>query len=277
MTSPQMRMRKMRKMPATRARWQRKGIVPAAAILFFVAAAASSGVLQAQEQSASKPSQQEQEQKDKNEIDRRRGPAQSIVHESREAAGEEADETAVFKQSTSVRMIAKWTGLNLQYAYWLCVLINFAVIGGVILWAAKKYLPGAFRDRTAAIQKAMQEAQKASEEARRKLADIESRLAKLDTEIANMRASAEKEAAGEEARIQAAAEEDARKIVQSAEQEIAAAIKTARRELTAYAADLAVGLAQKQIHVDAATDQSLIQSFAGQLNAAPEAPGKGGR
>jgi hypothetical protein len=32
--------------------------------------------------------------------------------------------------------------------------------------------------------------------------------------------------------------------------------------LTAYAADLAVGLAKKQIHVDAATDQALVRGFA---------------
>src|SRR6202021_2543058 len=122
-------------------------------------------------------------------------------------------------------------------------------------------------------QKAMQEAQKASEEARRRLAEIESRLMKLDVEIGMMRDSAEKEGAVEEARIQASAEEDARKIVASAEQEIAAAAKAARRQLTAYAADLAVGLAQKQIHVDAATDQALVRGFAGQMDAAPRGPG----
>jgi F-type H+-transporting ATPase subunit b len=124
-----------------------------------------------------------------------------------------------------------------------------------------------FRDRSAAIQKAMQEAQKASEEARRRLAEIESRLMKLDVEIGMMRDSAEKEGAVEEARIQASAEEDARKIVASAEQEIAAAAKAARRQLTAYAADLAVGLARKQIHVDPATDQALVRYFSGQLGA----------
>ena len=168
---------------------------------------------------------------------------------------------AEFKQSASVRWIARLTGLNLQHSYWLSMILNFAVIAGVIVWAARKYLPGMFRDRTAAIQKAMQEAQKASEEARRRLAEIESRLMKLDIEIGTMREAAEKEGAAEEARIKAAAEEDARKIVASAEQEIAAAAKAARRQLTAHAADLAVGLAQKQIRVDAATDQGLVRIF----------------
>ena len=197
-----------------------------------------------------------------------RGPGGQLVHESNEAAGEEKDEMEEFKQSASVQLIAKYlTGGNLRYAYWLSVVLNFVVIAAAIIWAARKFLPGLFRDRTAAIQKAMQEAQKASEEARLRLGEIESRLSKLDAEIAAMRAAAEKEGAAEEARIQAAAEEDARKIVASAEQEITAAAKAARRQLTAYAADLAVGLARKQIQVDAATDQALVRNFAGQLGA----------
>jgi F-type H+-transporting ATPase subunit b len=236
--------------------------------------AGAGDVLRAQEQAAPAQSQSQSREPEK----RHRGPGQQLAHETREAAGEEADETAEFKQSGSVRLIARLTGMSLLHAYWLSVLVNFIAIAGVIVWAGRKYLPGAFRERTAAIQKAMQEAQKASEEARRRLADIESRLMKLDGEIGMMRNAAEHEAAEEEARIQAAAQEDARKIVQSAEQEIAAAVKAARRALTAYAADLAVGLAQKQIHVDAATDQALVRNFAGQLGeGSGDVAGKGGR
>ena len=201
------------------------------------------------------------------------GFGRQLARESREAAGEEEkDETAEFKQSAAVQWIAQKTGLNLQHAYLLCVLLNFAVMGGVLFWASRKYLPGLFRERTSAIQKAMQEAQKASDEARRRLAEIESRLMLLDGEIGMMRDAAEREAANEEARIHAAAEEEGRKIVASTGQEIAAAAKAARRELTAYAADLAVGLAQKQIRVDAATDQALVREFAGQLATSPDGP-----
>jgi F-type H+-transporting ATPase subunit b len=203
-----------------------------------------------------------------NSTQRSYGPGRQLAHESNEAAGEGKDEMAEFKESASVRMIGRLTGLNLQQSYWLSLVLNFVVIAAVIVWAARKYLPGMFRDRSAAIQKAMQEAQKASQEAQRRLAEIESRLMKLDAEIGAMRNAAEKEAAVEEARIKAAAEEDARKVVVSAEQEIAAAAKAARRQLTAYAADLAVALARKQIHVDAATDQALVRNFAGQLGAA---------
>jgi F-type H+-transporting ATPase subunit b len=195
-----------------------------------------------------------------------------LAKESREAAGD--DEQEQFKHSASVQWVAKHTGLSLEHAYWLCVLLNFAVIAGAILYFSKKNLPGLFRDRTALIQKSMQEARQASEEANRRLAEIEARLSRLDTEIGGMREAAEKEVVSEEARIKAAAEEDARKIVESAEQEIAAAAKAARRELTAYAANLAVSLAAKQIEVDAATDQALVREFAQQLM--PKAPNGGG-
>ena len=242
-------------------------------LLLAVGFAVALGSLRAQEQPATPQKQQRSPGATK-----QRGVGQQLVHESREAAGEEKDETAEFKQSASVRLIAKWTGMSLQHAYWFSVLLNFVAIAAVLIWAARKYLPGMFSARTAAIQKAMQEAQKASEEARRRLAEIESRLMKLDVEIGMMRDAAEKEAGAEEARIQAAVQEDARKMLESAQQEIAAAAKTARRELTAYAADLAVGLAQKQIHVDAATDQSLVSKFAGELGLSEaSAPGKDGR
>lgn len=183
------------------------------------------------------------------------------------------DEAAQFKRSASVRLISRMTGLSLDGAYWLAVAINFGIVVGVIVWASKKNLPAVFRNRTATIQKSLEEARRASEDANRRLSEIESRLGRLDQEIAQMRATGEKEAAAGEARIKAAAEEDARRIVESAQQEIAAAAKAARRDLTAYAADLAVSLAAKQIHVDTPTDQALLRRFAYQLSA-DGTPGK---
>jgi F-type H+-transporting ATPase subunit b len=259
--------------------------VPALALLFIFMATACVAVANVQTQppaqDATSPESQISAPKAEPDTPVKRqhpeGIARQLAHESNEAAGEEKDETAAFKQSAPVRWIAEKTGLTLQHAYWLCVILNFAVIGIVLLQVGWKHLPGAFRNRSASIQRSMQEAQKASEEARRKLAEIESRLMKLDVEIGRMRDSAEAEAAAEEVRIKAAAEEDARKIIESAEQEIAAAAKAARRELTAYAADLAVGLAKKQIHVDAATDESLVNNFAGQLTSSVSGPGKGAK
>jgi F-type H+-transporting ATPase subunit b len=191
-------------------------------------------------------------------------PGQELVKESREAAGEEG--SAQFKHSPAVKWISKVTGLSLEESYLALMGTNFLIVAAVIVWFSKKNLPAVFRNRTAMIQKAMEEARQASAEANRRLAEIESRLSRLDVEIAEMRAAAEKEAAAEEERIKAAAEEDARKIIDSVGQEVATAVRTARRELTAYAADLAVALAKKQIHVDASTDQTLVHYFASQIS-----------
>jgi F-type H+-transporting ATPase subunit b len=176
-----------------------------------------------------------------------------------------AEDTDQFKQSASVRFFSRITGLSLEEAYWLAVIINFAIVAVVIVWASKKNLPAVFRNRTSSIQKSIEEARRASEDANQRLAQIEARLSRLDDEIAQMRIVSEREASAEEQRIQRAAEEDAKRIVESAEQEISAAAKAARRELTAYAADLAVTLAAKQIRVDAPTDQALVRRFASQL------------
>jgi F-type H+-transporting ATPase subunit b len=181
-------------------------------------------------------------------------------------ANSESDPNAEFRHSGSVRMLAKVTGLSVDGAYWLAVILNFAVVAGAIVWASKKYLPSLFRNRTASIQRSLEEARRSSEDAHRRLSDIESRLARLDSEISEMKSSSEREAAAEEERISRAAAEDARRIMESAHQEIEAAAKAARRELTAHAADLAVSLASKQIHVDTPTDEALLRQFARELS-----------
>ena len=192
--------------------------------------------------------------------------------ESPEAGGESS--TAQFKHSASVRILSRLTGLDLEHAYWFAMLVNFAIVVVVIVWVSKKNLPGAFRNRTASIQKALEEARRASEDANRRMREVETRLSKLDDELKTMRTTAEQEAAAEEHRIQAAAEEDAKRIVATSEQEITAALRSARRELRSYAADLAVSLAKKQIHVDTTTDQELVQNFAQELSTGEDRHGR---
>ncbi len=191
--------------------------------------------------------------------------ASQLARQSREAAGEEKGENDELKKSPAVRFVSRFTGGDIERAYWLCMMLNFAVIAAAIVWLSRMHLPGVFRSRTQSIQSAMREAQQASEDANRRLADIELRLSKLDSEISSMQTTAEQETEAEEKRIHAAAEEDKRKIIEAAQQEIAAASKAAQRDLKIYAADLAVALAQRQIDVDSNTDQALVRSFAEQL------------
>ena len=80
-----------------------------------------------------------------------------------------------------------------------------------------------------------------------------------------MRAAAEAEAAAEEARIRTAAEEESRRIVEGAQAEIESSARVAQRELKAYAAELAVTLAEQRIQVDPNTDRGLVQKFSREL------------
>jgi F-type H+-transporting ATPase subunit b len=247
--------------PRCRAIWIAGVLLPLSLIIFLTGGAVLSRADSSQSSgSSSNPQQARQQERERHEP----SLAGQLAKETREAAGE--GENAAFKQSGSIKWLARITGLSQEHAYWLAVMLNFAVVVVAIVWAARKFLPGIFRERTAAIQKAIEEARKASSEARCRLADIEARLSRLDVEIGSMRAAAEKEAQADDARIKAATEADTRKIIESAEQEIAAAVKQARRELAAYAADLAVSHAQKQIRVDADTDHALVRGFAEHLS-----------
>jgi F-type H+-transporting ATPase subunit b len=189
---------------------------------------------------------------------------QELAEASREAAGEN-EENAQFKFSRSVRWMGKLLGMGVHGAYWLAFILNFAVLALVIYLISRSRIPAMFRSRTASIRKAMEEAGRASAEANRRLAEIEARLARLDKEIAAMHQHAEQEAASEEEKLRLAAAEDARRIVEASEQEIAAAASLARRELKAYAAELAVALAEKRIQIDRDTDEALVRGFAEQL------------
>ncbi len=199
-----------------------------------------------------------------------------LAKETRETTGaDEQEENANLKYAAPIQWLARKTGMSVHQAHMLAISLNFAIIAVIVFWAARKFVPGMLRDRSAAIQRALEEARAASQDANRRLAEIENRLRQLDVEIGRMQAAAEKEGDAEDVRIQQAAEEDVRKVVLAAEQEIAAAAKQARRELTSHTAGLAIALARQQINVDAKTDQALVRDFA--TNLAPKDGGKDGR
>lgn len=196
-------------------------------------------------------------------------------HEAK-AEGEKHEEEGgaeeALKESAMVKKIGGWLGLSPKGAYWVFVLLNFAVMAGLIGMLMKSKLPGVFRERTAAIQKGMEEARKASAAAQERLTGIEARLAKMDDEIAEMKSSAESAAKAEEERIRVSTEEEKKKILESAESEISAATSAARRELRQHAAQLAIALAEKKIAVSDSADKALVKEFTTSLDG-----GKGGR
>ncbi len=177
----------------------------------------------------------------------------------------EEDEQAQFKHSKAVVWLSHLLGLNSVVGYWLFACINFAIIAGFLYWASRLNVAKFLRNRTANIQKGIEEARRASAEANARLAEVQARLAKIDQEVAQIRDSADADFQAEEQRIRQAADEDAKRVVEEAKSEIEAIAKSARRELKSYAAELSVELARKNIKIDSQTDAALLRSFAREL------------
>ncbi|PYY02867.1 MAG: hypothetical protein DMG63_00015, partial [Acidobacteria bacterium] len=196
-------------------------------------------------------------------------PNQELTHASNEAAGrtpqeaepgrqegegESHDQEAAFKYSAAVRAIARITGLSLVTAYWLCVMINFAIIAAFVIFVMRSNLPTMLRSRTQSIQKGMEDARRASEDAGRRLREVEARLVRMSSEIEEMQKRAEDEARSEEDRIRTSIDEEKHKILQAAEQEITQTTNAVRRDLQKYAAELAVSIDEKGIRIDTSSD-----------------------
>ena len=79
--------------------------------------------------------------------------------------------------------------------------INFAIVALVILWVFGSVLPKKFRANAETISSAITKAAATKAEADKQLADAESRLAHLDQEVAELRATAQKEAGADAERI----------------------------------------------------------------------------
>ena len=122
----------------------------------------------------------------------------------------------------------------------------FLVFGGGGYFAAgpfRKWIAGERR----AISDQIAEAQHQREESRRRLAEIEQKLAGLAQEIEALRREARENAAAEQVRLREAARRESERVLATARAEIDSAGRAARIELRAYAARLAVTLAEQRL------------------------------
>jgi F-type H+-transporting ATPase subunit b len=161
-------------------------------------------------------------------------------------------------------------GENLFFAPigWLFRWLHFVIIFGGLGYLLFRKGPALFRRRAETIVAAITESTRVKEEAERKLREAQERLDRLESEVAGLRAAAQREAAAEAERIRALAAEEARKIERAAQLEIEAAERAARMELKALAARLAVDRAEALIRkqmtpqAEAALLESFVQNLA---------------
>ena len=150
--------------------------------------------------------------------------------------------------------------------------VNFVIMAGAVGYLIVKNAGPFFAARSRKIREEMIQGEDARQEAERRAAEVDRRLANLETEIAGLRAESQKETEHEVERMRQRTAAEMAKIQANAEQEIVAAGKTARAELKRYAAELAIGLAERKIRtrMNAETQDALVGGFVHELDSPPE-------
>ena len=139
--------------------------------------------------------------------------------------------------------------------------VNTLIILLAIVLPISRVLPKIIRKRAQTLSQNLEEARKSTADANARLSAVEAQMARLDQEIGKIRAQVEEESQQDEVRIKASIEEESARIVASAEQEIVAAAAHAQRGLKAFAADLAIEQAARQLILTPETDRELIAEF----------------
>jgi F-type H+-transporting ATPase subunit b len=149
--------------------------------------------------------------------------------------------------------------------------INFAIVAGLVAWVFLKLTPPFFRKNADNISSAITKATAAKAEADRQLREAEEKLATLQQQVAQLRATAQTEAAAEADRIRNLTQLDAQKIDVAADAEIEAAERAARLELKAIAANLAVDGAESLLarQLTPQAQESLVAAFMKSLEGRP--------
>lgn len=187
---------------------------------------------------------------------------------------DEQKELDIYRHSPLVAKIGQKMGLDVETTAKLFEAINFLIIVFAIVIPLVRILPKALRNRKETLNREIQTARAATADANARLSVVEAQLAGLAGEIAKFRTQVEQDSRDDEKRIKASIGEETARIVAAAEQEITAAAAQARRGLRHFAADLAIGQAEKQLVLTPETDRALISEFIAE--AGRNATGKGG-
>ena len=145
--------------------------------------------------------------------------------------------------------------------------INFAILAGGLGFVLRKPLAQFFTQRTASIQKSLDEGRKALEMTEAQLKAVEEKLKHFEEEMADFRAAALKDMDEEHARLRQSAALEASKIMESVRVQMDVASKQARLELRLYAAEQSVEMAKKMIvgQMDDSHQKLLASQFVARL------------
>jgi len=145
----------------------------------------------------------------------------------------------------------------------LFMLLNFALLLGILAWKGRPVAQKAAEDRHDLIKTALDEAAKLRKQAADKLAEYEARLKDADEQIKQLVEGMRVDAKNEEARILAAAEALAAQMKRDAELRIAAEIELARAQLTREVTAASAAATEKLLRekLTAGDQQTLVTAF----------------
>ena len=149
--------------------------------------------------------------------------------------------------------------------------INFALVAGAIVWWCVTRGSRKFGARADLISSDIQKSTEAKKQADEQLRDAETKLQNLEKEVADLRASAQRESAAEADRIRNLTLTDEQKIAEAGKAEVDATERSARLELKALAANLAVSGAESLLvkQLTPAAQEQLINNFVKTLDGRP--------
>jgi F-type H+-transporting ATPase subunit b len=172
-----------------------------------------------------------------------------------------SSEDAQFLHSPVVQSVARMLHLKLDATVALLLGINFAIIFFAVAIPLKRTMPNILHKRSETLSQDLTSARQATADAQARLSAVEAQLAGLGEEIKKLSAQVEQESREDEKRLKASLGDESARIVAAAEQEITTAVTQAKRGLRSFAADLAIGQAEKQIALTPETDRALIAEF----------------
>jgi F0F1-type ATP synthase membrane subunit b/b' len=146
-------------------------------------------------------------------------------------------------------------------------LINFAILAGGLYYFLHKPVGDYFANRGRQIRGGLMAARETSDRATAQLAELDRRLQALPGEIEAVRAKGVQEIKAEEARIQAHAEAERKRLIDDVQRDIDVRVRVARKRLAEDAADLAVQAAGERIRstITDADQARLLDRYATQV------------
>lgn len=130
---------------------------------------------------------------------------------------------------------------------WISKAVNLAIFLALLYWLLRKPMREFFATRLAQVRQTLDRARQERDAAQAKMDELNARLNRLGSELAEIKAQGQREAAAERERAQAEAQHDAEKIRAGAQREIEVAKQVAMADLREFAATQAVDLAEQMI------------------------------